>query len=120
MLSKKATELSHFNPLVGDSEAMLNIQDLIDTVAPTSAPVLIVGETGTGKELVAKTIHYRSFRREKPFVAVNCPALVESLWQSEVFGHERGAFTGAVTLKQGKFEIADKGTFFLTKFQKCL
>jgi transcriptional regulator with GAF, ATPase, and Fis domain len=119
MLSKKAIESFHFNPLVGNSEVMLNIQDLIDTVAPTNAPVLIVGETGTGKELVAKTIHHRSLRRDKPFVAVNCPALVENLWQSEVFGHERGSFTGAIASKQGKFEIADKGTFFLMKFQRC-
>ena len=119
MLSKDVIESVQANNMVGNSAAMLQIQDLIETVAPTNASVMIVGETGTGKELVARSIHSRSRRRDRPFVAVNCPAMADSLWQSEMFGHEKGAFTGAISLKKGRFEMADRGTFFLTKFPRC-
>jgi two-component system NtrC family response regulator len=92
---------------------MLRIYELIRTVAPTKATVLIVGESGTGKELIARAIHHQSPRKDKPFVAVNSSAVAENLWESEMFGHEKGAFTGAITVKKGRFEMADKGTLFL-------
>jgi two-component system NtrC family response regulator len=103
----------HFGNIIGKSKKMREIFDAIQKVAPTSATVLIEGESGTGKELVARSIHFNSHRREKPFVAVNCSALAESLLESELFGHERGAFTGAVATKKGRFELADGGTLFL-------
>jgi DNA-binding NtrC family response regulator len=99
--------------LVGDSPALVEVLRLIDKVAPTDSRVLIVGESGTGKELVARTIHRRSLRRDMPFFALNCGALAETLLESELFGHERGAFTGAVGTKKGFFEVADRGTLFL-------
>jgi DNA-binding NtrC family response regulator len=99
--------------IVGQSPALADVLRLIDKVAPTDSRILIVGESGTGKELVARTIHRRSTRRDKPFFAINCGALAESLLESELFGHERGAFTGAVSLRKGFFEVADGGTLFL-------
>ena len=102
-----------FGNIIGKSKKMRDIFDTIQKVAPTSATVLIEGESGTGKELVARSIHFNSHRRQKPFVAVNCSALAESLLESELFGHERGAFTGAVATKKGRFELADGGTLFL-------
>jgi len=99
--------------LVGTSPAMLDLYKQIAHVAPTSASVLITGESGAGKELAARTIHERSLRAGKPFVAVNCGALTESLLESELFGHERGAFTGANVAHPGLFEVADGGTIFL-------
>ncbi|MCP5050667.1 MAG: sigma-54-dependent Fis family transcriptional regulator, partial [bacterium] len=87
--------------------------EMIRKVAPANASVLVEGESGTGKELVAKSIHFNSPRRDKPFIAVNCSALSENLLESELFGHERGAFTGAVAKKKGRFELADSGTLFL-------
>jgi len=102
-----------FGNLIGKSKAMQDMFDLIRKVAPTGATVLIQGESGTGKELVAKSIHFNSPRRDKPFVAVNCAALAETLLESELFGHEKGAFTGAVATKKGRFELADGGTLFL-------
>ncbi|MDM8544345.1 sigma-54 dependent transcriptional regulator [Desulfococcaceae bacterium HSG9] len=102
-----------FGNIIGKSKAMRDVFDLIVKIAPASATVLIEGESGTGKELVAKSIHYNSSRRDKPFVAVNCSALVETLLESELFGHEKGAFTGAVAKKKGRFELADSGTLFL-------
>ena len=99
--------------LVGDSQAVRTILHQIELVAPTSATVLITGESGTGKELVARAIHDHSPRRERPFVAVNCGALPETLLDSELFGHVRGAFTGADTNKKGLIEVAEKGTIFL-------
>jgi len=91
----------------------LDVFETIRKVAPSSATLLIEGESGTGKELVAKSIHFNSPRRNKPFVAVNCSALAESLLESELFGHEKGAFTGAVAMRKGRFELADGGTLFL-------
>ncbi|MBU8898495.1 sigma-54-dependent Fis family transcriptional regulator [Corallococcus sp. M34] len=99
--------------LVGESDAMLALLELLVKVAPTSSPVLILGETGTGKELVAKALHEHSRRASSPFVAINCGALSPGLVESELFGHERGAFTGAERTRPGSFEAADGGTFFL-------
>jgi two-component system NtrC family response regulator len=99
--------------LVGDSPAMAKVKKLIDKVAPTNSTVLILGETGTGKELVARAVHQHSLRREAPFVAVNCGALPESLIESELFGHRKGAFTGADEHRTGLFEVAHGGTIFL-------
>jgi len=99
--------------LVGDSPALLEVLRLIDRVAPTDSSILIVGESGTGKELVARTIHRRSLRRDMPFFALDCGALAETLLESELFGHERGAFAGAAGVKKGFFEVADRGTLFL-------
>lgn len=102
-----------FGNLIGKSKAMQDVFELIRKVAPTNATVLIQGESGTGKELVAKSIHFNSPRRDKAFVAVNCAALAETLLESELFGHKKGAFTGAVATKKGRFELADGGTLFL-------
>jgi two-component system NtrC family response regulator len=111
---RDAVELKYsFGNIIGKSKVMQDVFETIRKVAPASATVLIEGESGTGKELVAKSIHFNSLRRDKPFVAVNCSALAETLLESELFGHEKGAFTGAVTMKKGRFEIADGGTLFL-------
>ena len=99
--------------LLGSSKAMKPIFNMIRTVAPSDATVLIRGESGVGKELVANAIHENSPRRDKPFIKVNCAALPESIIESELFGHERGAFTGAITQRIGRFELADGGTIFL-------
>src|ERR671926_240356 len=99
--------------MVGTSTAMQRVRELIDRVAPTDARVLIMGESGTGKELVAAAIHAGSARREKPFVRVNCAAIPRDLVESEMFGHERGAFTGAAERRLGRFELAHTGTLFL-------
>jgi len=98
---------------IGESESFRKVLELIDRVAPTDSAVLITGETGSGKEMAAKLIHARSARRQRPFVVVECAALQESLLQSELFGHERGAFTGADRTKPGLFEVAHGGTIFL-------
>jgi len=102
-----------FGNIIGKSKAMRDVFETIQKVAPSGATVLIEGESGTGKELVAKSIHFNSPRRDNPFVAVNCSALAESLLESELFGHERGAFTGAMSSKKGRFELAHGGTLFL-------
>ncbi len=102
-----------FGNIIGKSKPMQDVFETIQKVAPSSATVLIEGESGTGKELVAKSIHFNSSRRNRPYVAVNCSALAESLLESELFGHERGAFTGAVAMKKGRFELADSGSLFL-------
>jgi len=99
--------------LVGNSPSMQRLRQLIATAAPTNGRVLISGENGTGKELVARAIHFQSPRRDRPFVAVNCAAIPENLIESELLGHERGAFTGATMQKRGQFEQADGGTLFL-------
>jgi len=88
-------------------------------VAPTRATVLLAGESGTGKDLIARAIHFHSPRRDRPLVKINCTALPENLMESELFGYEKGAFTGANTTKPGKFEQADTGTVFLTKSATC-
>jgi two-component system NtrC family response regulator len=102
-----------FGNFIGKSKAMREVFEMIRKVAPANASVLVEGESGTGKELVAKSIHFNSPRRDKPCIAVNCSALSENLLESELFGHERGAFTGAVAKKKGRFELADNGTLFL-------
>src|SRR5918992_3673374 len=99
--------------MVGDSPGMRHVRELIERVAPTDARVLIIGESGTGKELVAAAIHAGSARREKPFVRVNSAAIPRDLVESEMFGHERGAFTGATERRIGRFELAHEGTLFL-------
>ena len=99
--------------LIGEHPAMRRVRELIHRVAQTEATVLILGESGTGKELVARAIHRASPRRSKPFLTVDCGALVESLFESELFGHVKGAFTGAVTTRAGRFEMANGGTVFL-------
>jgi len=102
-----------FGNIIGKSKPIRDVFETIRKVAPSNATVLIEGESGTGKEMVAKSIHFNSPRRNKPFIAVNCSALAENLLESELFGHEKGAFTGAVARKKGRFELADTGTLFL-------
>jgi formate hydrogenlyase transcriptional activator len=102
-----------FDEIVGTSEAIRKVLELVRTVAPTNSTALIEGETGTGKELIARAIHEHSTRRDRPFVKLNCAAIPLGLLESELFGHERGAFTGAVARKVGRFECADQGTLFL-------
>ncbi len=102
-----------FDNIIGKSKPMHEIFNMIQKVAPTKATVLITGESGSGKELIARAIHYNSPRRNKPFVAVSCAALTETLLESELFGHEKGAFTGATAMRKGRFELADGGTLFL-------
>jgi Nif-specific regulatory protein len=102
-----------FSNIIGNSNKMREVLQMISQVSFSSATVLIRGESGTGKELVANAIHYNSERHHKPFIKINCAAIPENLIESELFGHEKGAFTGAVHLKKGKFEIADQGTIFL-------
>jgi len=113
LLRRQLKDKGAFGELVGSSEAMRKVYTLIEQVAPSSASVLITGESGTGKELVARTIHKMSPRKHKPFVAINCSAIPESLMESELFGHEKGAFTGAASRRQGCFELADTGTLLL-------
>ncbi|MCC7390816.1 sigma-54-dependent Fis family transcriptional regulator [Candidatus Sumerlaeota bacterium] len=112
-LRREVDDKYGFDSIVGHSAPMENIFEKIRQVAPTKASVLIQGETGTGKELIAKAIHFNSNRRRKPFVAVNCGALTQTLLESELFGHEKGAFTGAIKQKAGRFEVANGGTIFL-------
>jgi Nif-specific regulatory protein len=104
--------------MVGCSRAIGEVLELVQRVAPTASTVLIQGETGTGKELVARAIHANSPRVARPFVAINCAALTESLLESELFGHEKGAFTGAIAQKKGKIEIAAGGTLFLDEISE--
>jgi two-component system response regulator AtoC len=112
-LREQLKEQSRYTMLFGNSERMLDVRDLIERVSDTDVTVLIRGESGTGKELVARALHERSLRRDKPFVKVNCAALPTELLESELFGFEKGAFTGAIQHKPGKFEFANHGTMFL-------
>jgi formate hydrogenlyase transcriptional activator len=102
-----------FSGIVGQSRGLRNVLQLVEMVAATHATVLLLGETGTGKELIARAIHERSQRRKESFVALNCAAIPSSLFESELFGHERGAFTGANIQRPGRLELADRGTLFL-------
>jgi two-component system, NtrC family, response regulator PilR len=114
VLLKRTLGLSHqFSNIIGRSESMLEVFKMIETVAKTNSTILLTGESGTGKGLVAQAIHYHSLRRDRPFVALNCGALPETLLESELFGHMRGAFTGADSNKKGLLEVAEKGTVFL-------
>jgi len=104
---------AEFREIVGESPALMSALNLVSIVAPTDSSVLILGETGTGKELIARAVHRLSSRGERPFVKLNCAAIPLGLLESELFGHEKGAFTGAIAQKMGRFELADKGTLFL-------
>ncbi len=112
-LSQALLDRYSYGNIIGKSKPMLEIYDLIGKVAQSKAAVLITGPSGTGKELIAKAIHYESPRRDHPFISINCGALTETLLESELFGHEKGAFTGATAMKKGRFEMADRGTLFL-------
>ncbi len=112
-LRNQLKEKYTFSSIVGVSEVMRKVYDAIEMIAPTKATILINGESGTGKELVARAIHYNSDRQNKPFIKVNCAALPESLMESELFGHEKGAFTGAIRTTKGRFELAHTGTLLL-------
>ncbi len=112
-LRRQLREHGTFGPMIGNSPGMRKIYEVIEQAAPTSASVLITGDSGTGKELVAQTVHQLSPRASFPFVAINCAAIPETLLESEIFGHEKGAFTGAADRRQGCFELADRGTLFL-------
>jgi nitrogen regulation protein NR(I) len=112
MLKKQLKRKYDFKGLIGDSHGMRKVYELIEKVADTDSTILITGESGTGKELIAKTIHFNSARAQGPFVAVNCAAIPKDLLESELFGHEKGAFTGAVQMRVGRFELANRGTLF--------
>ncbi|HJP86687.1 MAG TPA: sigma-54 dependent transcriptional regulator [Gemmatimonadaceae bacterium] len=112
-LSSKLEGLTHYGELTGQSEEMRAVYQIIEAVAPSNASVLIFGESGTGKELVARAIHAKSERAKGPFFALNCAALPKDILENELFGHEKGAFTGSVNEKPGAFEMADGGTIFL-------
>jgi DNA-binding NtrC family response regulator len=115
---RERTESGLVHGIVGDSAALREVLRIVDKVAPTDTRVLIVGESGTGKELIARTIHRKSPRKDAPFFAVNCGALAEGVLESELFGHERGAFTGAVATRKGYFEVASGGTLFLDEISE--
>ncbi|SFM65987.1 sigma-54-dependent transcriptional regulator [Thermodesulforhabdus norvegica] len=117
-LQREVEERYRFSNIVGKSPVMKKLFDTIEKIAPSKATVLITGESGTGKELIARAIHYHSPRRDKPFVSVNCGALPETLLESELFGHEKGAFTGAVQRRKGRFELAHEGTLFLDEISE--
>src|SRR6266567_6110645 len=102
-----------FEGIVGQSSALRHVLNLVETVAPSDSTVLLLGETGTGKELIARAIHERSRRKDRTLVKLNCAAIPTGLVESELFGHERGAFTGAITQRIGRFELANHGTVFL-------
>jgi two-component system, NtrC family, response regulator PilR len=118
LLKQVVRDRYHFGNIIGQSPKMMALYDLLEKVSPTKTNILIAGESGTGKELVAKAIHYNSVRKEKPFVTLNCGAIPESLIESELFGHMRGAFTDAIATKKGLFEVADEGTIFLDEISE--
>ncbi len=113
LLSDRLQQKQPYTNIIGESPELHAVFDIIKRAAPTRATVLVLGESGTGKELIAQVIHEESTRRDKPFVKVNCAALSESLLESELFGHEKGSFTGAVGRREGRFELANGGTLFL-------
>src|SRR3982750_4206483 len=113
LLKRAMHSAHHFSNIVGSSSAMLEVFELVETIASTGSTVLITGESGPGKGVIARAIHVRSPRSDRPFVAVNCGALTETLLDSELFGHMRGAFTGADNNKKGLIEVAEKGRIFL-------
>jgi two-component system NtrC family response regulator len=113
LMSEALSDRFKFRNIVGKSKPMLKIYDIVDKVSRSKASVLITGPSGTGKELIAKAIHYGGPGKDRPFISVNCGALTETLLESELFGHEKGAFTGAVAMRKGRFELADEGTLFL-------
>jgi len=112
-LRNRIVPLDHVDDLIGSSDAMIKVLKEVERVAKSNSPVIITGESGTGKELIARAIHYNSQRKYSPLVSVHCGALTESLLESELFGHEKGAFTGAMYNRKGRFEMADGGTIFL-------
>jgi DNA-binding NtrC family response regulator len=112
-LNERVRNLTRFGDLIGQSEEMRSIYSMIEAAAPSTASILIVGESGTGKELVARAIHDKSGRKKGPFIAINCAAFPREILENELFGHEKGAFTGALNEKPGCFELADSGTLFL-------
>jgi DNA-binding NtrC family response regulator len=118
VLRRELQDRGAFGELVGGSPAMREIYSLVEQIAPSSASVLITGESGTGKELIARTIHRLSPRHDRPFVGINCAAIPESLMESELFGHEKGAFTGAASRRPGCFELADGGTLLLDEISE--
>jgi DNA-binding NtrC family response regulator len=113
VLELTVKEKFDFGKLVGRSKAMKNVMDIVKSVASKNVNILITGETGTGKEMIANLIHYNSTRASKPFIKMNCAAFGEGVLESELFGHEKGAFTGAITKRVGRFELADGGTIFI-------
>jgi sigma-54 specific flagellar transcriptional regulator A len=110
---RRTNKTTLFRSLIGESPQIQGVRKLIEQVAPTEANVLILGESGTGKEIIARNVHYMSSRRDMPFVPVNCGAIPDELLESELFGHEKGAFTGAIVARKGRFELAEGGTLFL-------
>ena len=118
LLRQVVRDRFHFGNIIGQSSKMVSLYDLLEKVSPTKTNILITGESGTGKELVAKAIHYNSPRKEKPFVTLNCGAIPETLIESELFGHMKGAFTDAIATKKGLFEVADEGTLFLDEISE--
>ena len=113
LLKQQLRKKYQFDNFIGDSKPIQKVFELIERVADTDSTVLITGESGTGKELIAKAIHYNSYRRDKPMIVINCGAIPEELLESELFGHEKGAFTGAHKMRVGRFEMANGGTIFL-------
>ncbi|MBI5635198.1 MAG: sigma-54-dependent Fis family transcriptional regulator [Nitrospirae bacterium] len=113
MLKKQLRQKYNFHGLIGASPRMQKVYDMIEKIADTESTVLITGESGTGKEVVAKTVHFNSSRSQNPFIPLNCAAIPKDLLESELFGHEKGAFTGAVNTRIGRFELANGGTIFL-------
>ena len=118
LLKQAVRDRFHFGNIIGQSPKMVTLYDLLEKVSPTKTNILLTGESGTGKELVAKAIHYNSPRKDKPFVTLNCGAIPESLIESELFGHMKGAFTDAIATKKGLFEVADEGTIFLDEISE--
>ncbi|MCA1766257.1 MAG: sigma-54 dependent transcriptional regulator, partial [Desulfobulbaceae bacterium] len=112
-LKKDLSDLLNFPNIIGESRSMRNVLTMLEKVSKTDSTVLLLGESGTGKELIASTIHYQSSRKDKPLIKINCAALPDNLIESELFGYEKGAFTGAAARKPGRFELADSGTIFL-------